>query len=282
MSDHRHGFVFQERALRGVHAQCDGLMSDVLARHSYPAILQPLLGDLMLACALLSAHLKDDSALTLQLRGPGPLSLAMAECSAQGDVRVYGHYEAARLQPDMSFSDLLGAAQLALTLEHAGQRYQGIVQLQAAGLALSLETYFAQSEQLPSLILLAHQGERHAGLLLQALPGATATEDFEYASVLARTCRDAELLDLDSATLLHRLYHEDDLSLAPTAPLRFHCRCDRQRSLDALLSLGSADLEKLLMERHGSIDVDCELCRQRQTFTTFDLLAYLQPTTRVQ
>ncbi len=285
MSDESQSFLFVHRAVRGAWARCDALMHDVLQRHPYPAALQALLGDLMIACAMLSAHLKDGSTLTLQLRGSGPLHLAMAECSAAGHIRVYADYDADRLHPQLSFMALLAPAQMALTLEHEGQSYQGIVALHEQGLALSLEDYFLQSEQLPSCLLLAHRADRYAGLLLQQMPAADrdqADEDFRYARLLAQTCRDDELLELDSSSLLQRLYHEDDITLAPPQTLSFHCRCSRQRSLSALLSLGAADLSHLLMERHGRIEVDCELCRQRYHFSSLDLSEHLQASDSLQ
>ncbi|MDE7976560.1 Hsp33 family molecular chaperone HslO, partial [Escherichia coli] len=77
---------------------------------------------------------------------------------------------------------------------------------------------------------------------------------------LADTLTAEELLALDNETVLHRLYHEETVRLFEPQPLVFHCSCSRERSANALVSLGQADCERLLEEEEGSISIDCQFC----------------------
>ena len=151
---------------------------------------------------------------------------------------------------------------LAITVEPTnGQRYQGIVALQEGSLANNLDAYFEQSEQLKSRIWLAADGQRAAGLLLQQLPGqitdgeALRLQQWEKVSTLASTIQDAELLELESESLLHRLYYEDPVRLFAPKGVKFRCSCSRERTRNALTSLNPAELEELLAEL-GRITMD--------------------------
>ncbi len=97
-------------------------------------------------------------------------------------------------------------------------------------------------------------------------------ESWQHAIALAATLTAEELLGLDNETILHRLYHEDQVRLFPATDVKFQCSCTRERSVQALLSLGLEDLQLLLAEKAGTIEIDCQFCNERYLFNEADVL----------
>ena len=83
-----------------------------------------------------------------------------------------------------------------------------------------------------------------------------------------------ELLGLETSELLHRLYHEEEVRLYDVKTMQFGCSCSRQRTLEAVMSLGSAEIRELLIEQ-GSVKVDCQFCAEKYEFSENDLADFL-------
>ncbi len=167
---------------------------------------------------------------------------------------------------------------LAITIEpKQGQRYQGVVSLAGENIASCLEGYFSSSEQLPSLFILHADGRRARGLLLQQLPAEVIVDEearqasWQHVTTLAQTLTAEELLGLGNQAILYRLYHEENLELFATQHLTFKCSCSQERSGNALQSLGREDVEKLLDEQDGCIEIDCQFCNQKYKFNAQDV-----------
>ena len=138
--------------------------------------------------------------------------------------------------------------------------------------------YFVNSAQLPTRFWLYADGQRARGMLLQQLPADRITDSeereasWQHAVALASTLTAEELLGLDNETILHRLYHEEQLRLFEATDLKFHCSCTRARSEQALVSLGLADLRLLLAEKEGTIEIDCQFCNHTYLFNEADVM----------
>ena len=147
--------------------------------------------------------------------------------------------------------------------------------LDADHLSEAFEAYFAQSEQLPTRVMLASDGQRAAALMLQQLPeGHRDTDGWTRDSALFDTLTKAELLDLPAETLLFRLFHEENVRLLGHRPMRFGCSCSRERVGEALRSL---DLnETLTVARDGLTEVHCDFCGQRYEFTDQQVMALFE------
>lgn len=263
-------FVFERTDVRGELVHLDATWRAVLERHEYPPVVRELLGEAMAAAALLFVTVKLEGTLTLQVRGDGPVRLLVVQANSAHTLRGLAHWqgdiEAAPLRA------LFGTAQLVITIEptQGGERYQGITELAGARLSDALENYFNTSEQLPTRLWLAANGEAAAGLLLQKLP--TETEDADAwprAVQLAATLTDGELLGLDAPTLLRRLYHEEDVRLYESQPVSFRCSCSRERIETVLRGLGYDEVQSILRDE-GVIGVDCEFCNQHYEFDAVD------------
>lgn len=279
-------FLLEGAGVRGVRVHLDEAWREIASRAEYPREVSLLLGQAVVATALLTAHAKVEGRLSLQLRGEqGPLQLLFAECTAAGTLRGIARLEdddgdgpgdgqLVAAPSDVSTGDLRDfgkGAILAITIENpspAGRepmRYQGLVPLESSSLAGALEDYFRQSEQLPTRLLLVADETRAAGLMLQKLPGDAGDDDgWTRASALLDTLAPQELLGWPVATLLHRLYHDEDVRLMDQRPLRFACSCSRERVADVLRSLGEEEARAAAAE--GMAEIRCEFCGQRYHF----------------
>ena len=271
-------FLLPTAGVRGVAVQLDDTWQTMAARAVYPPAVAELLGEAAAAAALFTGHAKIDGRLSVQLRGQGALRTVFAECTAAGTLRGI-----AQLDETMSGEDApapsrnlraLGAdAMLAITIENPSLggrdpvRYQGLVELDADTLGDAFESYFRQSEQLPTRLLLACDGERAAGLMLQKLPGDTGDEDgWNRVGALFDTLDQAELLALPPAETVHRLFHEESPELLGEKPLRFACSCSRERVAAMIVSLGEEEAAAAVESGGGEAQVRCEFCGQDYRF----------------
>lgn len=278
MSDHTQRFLFDESDVGGEIATLGESYQHVLAKHPYPEPVAQLLGELLAAAALLVGTLKFDGLMVLQARSSGAVPLLMVECSSDREVRGIARYHEAQLTPGATLSELMAEGVLAITIDPAnGQRYQGIVALDGVTLAESLSNYFASSEQLPTRFWLAADGRRACGMLLQQLPADRIRDaeereaSWQHVRTLADTLSTEELLGLDNETVLHRLYHEEQVRLFEPRPIMFRCSCSRERSANALISLGEEDAAQLVAEQGGAITIDCQFCNERYRFDAADI-----------
>ncbi len=276
--DYTQRFLFEDTDVRGELALLERSYVEVLAKHPYPEPVAQLLGEMLAAAALLCGTLKFDGLLVLQARSSGAIPLLMVECSSAREVRGIARYNADDIAPDATLKDLMPEGILAITVDPTnGQRYQGIVPLEGQTLAECLSGYFATSEQLPTRFWLNADGRRARGLLLQQLPAdkhkdkESRDASWEHLTTLGNTLTAEELLGLPNETVLHRLYHEETVRVFDPQIVEFHCGCSRERSANALVSVGQEDVELLLQEQGGQIEIDCQFCNQRYLFDAADV-----------
>jgi molecular chaperone Hsp33 len=269
--DSLHRFVFEHTEVRGELVRLDASWRAVLERQAYPAPVRDLLGQALAAATLLSATIKIDGFLHLQLQGDGPLELLLVEVTAQRTVRALARWSGQ--VPPAPLGAQVGKAALTLTIDpgRGGERYQGLVAVQQDSLAATLEAYFRQSEQLPTRLWLAADAQRASGMLLQRLPGPRPDPDaWNREVLLGATLSEPELLQLGARELLRRLFHEQDLRLFDSEPVSFRCRCSRQRIETVLRGLGRAEVRDIVREQ-GEVSVTCEFCSQTYVFDAVDV-----------
>ncbi|QQP95885.1 Hsp33 family molecular chaperone HslO [Lysobacter enzymogenes] len=266
-------FLIETAGVRGVHVRLDETWRQIRERAEYPAAAAELLGEAAAAAALFTGHAKVDGRLSVQLRGDGALRTLFAECTAAGTLRGIVQLAEEGGEVSRDLGQLGDQAVLAITIENPSVggrepiRYQGLVALESDSLAGAFEGYFRQSEQLPTRLLLAADGERAAGLMLQKLPGDGGDEDgWTRVGALFETLRDGELLELPAQTLLHRLFHEDGAQVLGGKPLSFACSCSRERVEAMLVSLGRDEAQAAVDAAGGQAQVRCEFCGQTYRF----------------
>ncbi|WP_194756984.1 Hsp33 family molecular chaperone HslO [Aliidiomarina indica] len=265
-------FTFANHDVRGEIVQLAQSYHELTQGHDYPAPVQHLLGELMAVTSLLTATLKFEGHINVQVQGNGPLNYATVNGSHQQALRGVARVKS-ELTGD-SFRDLVGDnAILLITLTpEQGERYQGVTTIDGDSLAACIEAYFQQSEQLATRVWLFADVEqkRAGGLFLQALPGTDGLDGFQHLTTLAETVTGEELLNLPATDMLHRLYHEEDVHVYPTQDVRFFCGCSREATMQALRSLSQEELMDIL-KQEGALTLTCDYCLTDYVFNEFDV-----------
>ncbi|MCW8918778.1 MAG: Hsp33 family molecular chaperone HslO [Gammaproteobacteria bacterium] len=281
MSDTLQRFLFENANIRGELVQLDASWQAALAHHDYPQSVREPLGEMLVAAVLLTATMKFEGNISLQVRGNGPITMLVVDCTprrVEGEEGALYHIRGMALwQGEVPEGDLrsrFGDGSLVITIYPGtgGQRYQGVVALSGHSLADAIDDYLERSEQLPTRMWLRCSGERAAGMLLQKLPASGGEEDadgWERVNALAATVRDEELLQLGQGELIHRLFHEEDLRLFAPEPVAFHCHCSRQRVADSLRGLGRDEVMGIL-KKEQKIEVSCHFCNRHYRFDAVD------------
>lgn len=271
-------FIFEELGVRGELVRLDASWQAVLERHDYPDTVRSQLGQALAAVLLLSATIKFEGALILQAQTEGPLHTLVAQATHRHTVRGLARWQEDQPVTGSTLAQIYGEGQLALTLQTEGaDSYQGIVGMEGSNLAEAIQTYFARSEQLPTRLWLAADGERAAGLFLQEMPGKQRSqEDWERVSILAATVTERELLHLPGEQLLYRLFNEEEVLLFEPEPVSFRCTCSRERIEAVLRGMGREELEANLQE-HDAIQVGCEFCNRNYHFDAVDVHSLFSP-----
>ncbi|SIO24239.1 Hsp33 family molecular chaperone HslO [Salinivibrio sp. ES.052] len=276
-NDQLHRYLFEDVSVRGELVKLDDTYQRILENQDFPAPVNALLGEMLAATSLLTATLKFNGSITVQLQGDGPVSLAVINGDhhqqLRGTARVKGE-----IKEGATLTDMMGQGQLIITIEPVdGERYQGIVGLESDHLQGCLEDYFTRSEQLKTRLWLRtgeHDGKPHAaGMMLQVLPDGKGDEgDFEHLTQLTDTIKNDELFSLSAKDVLYRLYHQEQVTLYPAQDVVFKCSCSRERSASAIAAIERSEVDKMVAEM-GTIHLHCDYCGTDYAFDNVDVAA---------
>lgn len=274
-------FMLEGGGVRGRMVRLGPVAETVLGRYDYPPHVAKMLGELLLAAAMLSGNLKQEGIFTIQIRGEGLVPLIVVDAVYGGALRGYAEVPpesvaAINALTDYSPHALVGkGAYLAITLDPGMnmERYQGIVSLEGDSIAAALTHYFTASAQLDVAIQLAlshEQNWRAAGIMIERMPETPkldVAEQWRYATAVTSTLTNEELLDplLDAPELLYRLYHEEGVWVYDPQPLDIGCRCSRERILGILTGMSLTDRADMVVD--GQISVHCQFCNKTELFT---------------
>ncbi|GAB2885113.1 Hsp33 family molecular chaperone HslO [Paraburkholderia jirisanensis] len=295
MSDQLQKFMFGAAPVRGEIVSLRNTWQQVLARRDYPTPVRVVLGEMMAACALLSANLKFDGTLIMQIYGDGPVKMLVVQCHSDLSLRATAKFSgdvASTITDDMSMVELINASghgRCVITLDprdkKPGQQpYQGIVPLSGEDGPLTtmsqvIEHYMHHSEQLDTRMWLAANSERAVGMLLQKLPGDGGivphpgeldADTWERVCTLGSTLSQKELLTEEPATLFRRLFWQENVHHFEPANTRFECTCSREKVGGMLKMLGRDEVDSVIEER-GHVEIHCDFCNQRYEFDPVDV-----------
>ncbi|MCT2399190.1 Hsp33 family molecular chaperone HslO [Novosphingobium mangrovi (ex Huang et al. 2023)] len=275
-------FSVPARHARGRIVRLGPVLETVLSAHDYPPLIKHLLAEALVLTALMGSLLKEEgSQLTIQAQSEdAPVDLLVCDYR-DGEVRGYVRHDdaaVAALGDDPSLDALFGKGYLAITFDLAvtKERYQGVVPLEGASLAHACESYFARSEQIPSLIRVAvrSNGPRctAGGMLVQHLPEGEEGKarlhvgedhpDWEHVSILAGSVQREELVDpvLTLEQLVWRLFNEEkEVRVEPLVLLQRGCRCTVEY-YQSILSRFPEEERADMRDDDGMIPVDCAFC----------------------
>ena len=294
-------FQLDRSDIRGRVARLDGVLENVLAQHNYPAVIETLVAEIALLTALIGQTVKLRWKLSLQVRGSGPIRIlatdyyAPTEEGAPARIRGWASFDTETLDPNADPFSQIGDGYFAILIDQ-GQGttpYQGITPLAGGSLSACAETYFAQSEQLPTRFSLAFgrstlpgQSEawRAGGVMLQHMPPASPLrtdggsgeagllqaedildgdqqENWTRANVLLDTVEQLELIGptVQPTDLLVRLFHEEAPRVFDAQTVKFGCTCSEDRVRQSLSIYSKRDIEKMTTDE-GTVTADCQFC----------------------
>ncbi len=279
-------FIFENAAVRGELVEISDTWQQIQSRKGYPAPVSRLLGEMVAAAALLSANLKFNGMIVMQMHGDGPVRLLVVECDSELNLRATAKLAPdAAIPEDASLTQLVNAhghGRFVITLDPKDklpgqQPYQGIVPLDGDSVAAVIENYMLRSEQLDTRLWIAADSKVSRGLLLQKLPkeggsGAQVTDDAEtwnHTVTLASTLRNEELLSTDINTLMRRLFWEETIRVFEPRHPSFRCSCTREKVGNMLLMLGRQEVDAALADL-GKLAINCDFCGQHYEFDKVD------------
>lgn len=280
MADIIDRFLFENRSIRGEIVSLEKSFQAILASANYPEFVQNLLGELMVTASLLTATLKFEGEIALQIQGEGAIKYIIVNGTHDQKLRGVAKWDETITQYPKSFSDCFKKGVLAITLTPKnGQRYQGMVALDKPSLAACVEDYFLQSEQLLTKVFLTSRvgdNPKAAGLLIQIVPTSSESSnveenpDFEHVAHLANTVSSEEILTLKHTEMIHRLYHDELIRIFEPQKVVFSCDCSRERSAGALKTVAIEELLEIVAE-DGHVKMDCQFCHSVYIFDEIDI-----------
>ena len=295
-------FAVEPLDVRGRVVRLGPSVTHILEKHAYPAPVARLLGEALALTVLLGSSLKLQGRLQLQTRTDGAIDILVVDFDAPDKLRAYARFDKERLADASRATpaQLLGRGHLAFTIDQGSEvsRYQGVVPLDGQGLEAAAHEYFAQSEQIPTLIRLAVAESisaagsqwRAGGLMVQFLPTSperqrvadlapgdapagvvrdevAEDESWREAKALAATIGDDELVDptLSSERLLYRLFQERGVTVFEAHGVHDQCRCSQDRILTMLRGFSAQERADMTGD-DGLIGVTCEFCSTKRVF----------------
>ena len=263
-TDVLHRYLFDNLHARGELVNLSQTFQEIVAPHDYPLGVKQLLGELVAATCLLTATLKFDGEIAVQLQGDGPVGYMAVNGNNEQEMRGI-----ARMASDTNattLKDLIGKGNMVITIRPKnGEPYQGVVALEQDTLAQCLAHYFEVSEQIPTKIWLFsdEKTSQIAGTLIQLLPDAGDKEkqqaDFEHLCQLTNTIKPEEIFSLTSEDLLYRLYHQEEVRLFEPQAVSYQCSCSAEKCLNAISQIEPSELESIIAEQ-GSVSMTCDYC----------------------
>ena len=237
------------------------------AIHDCWPVATAALGRLLMAASMMGAAMKEEAgAVTLRVKGGGPLGALTAVSDSRGNVRGYVQNPAVdvprKAKGKLDVGAAVGCGGELTVIRDLGLKepYIGSVQLVGGEIAEDVAAYFVESEQVPTacalgvLIAPSQTVQAAGGYLIQLLPGADETVVSAVERGVARLGAVSARLDAgtDPLGLLREVLGEFDLEVLETSPIEYRCYCTRERVSRALISLGRAELDALIKEQGGA------------------------------
>ena len=280
-------FHFPELSIRGAWVHLDESYRALCTGRNYPAAVSHMLGELASITTLMAGQLKHPGRLTFQTRDPGPINLLVMDCTDKLGLRGMAQWRPEYLEalqdpkaPCLNRHEAGEESRLVMTLDthQFSTPWQSHVPLVGQSLAEAFAHYLMQSEQQPTELYLAANGEQAAGLFLQKMPGADEmdADGWNRLCHLLGTLTDEELLSLDPAPLLTRLFPEELISLAAGQAVTHAGERNWDKVRDMLRSLGQPEVESILKE-HGAVVINDDLSNLEYRFSAEDIAAIFAP-----
>ena len=263
--------------------------TDIVARseqiHKTSAVSTAALGRLLTAAAMMGNMLKGkDDSITLRVAGDGPIGSIIAAADSNGDVRGYVTNPVVELplnsKGKLDVGGAVGKGNL-YVLKDLGMKepYSGLVPLVSGEIAEDITSYYAISEQIPTVCALGvlvnpDLTVKYAGgFIIQLLPAAGD----DTAELVEKGLKDlksvTEMLSLGKTPLdmITSALKEFEVETLYEQDIYYKCNCSEERVKSALISLGEKELRDMAREM-PEIEVDCHFCEKTYKFTPEEII----------
>jgi molecular chaperone Hsp33 len=268
-----------EKTVRAIAAVTTSLVEEARTRHKTAPTASAALGRTLTAGILLGSMLKEEETLSLQFVGNGPLRGIFVDANARGEARGFVYRPRAHLPVRGGKLDVGGAVgEGTLTVIRARhwskEPYRSITPLVSGEIGADVAHYLLNSEQVPSAVSLGvfvqpdETVVAAGGFIVQVMPGASEETITQLERNVARAKPVSQLVR-EGATPEEILTHAlegFDLSMLGESPVRFSCRCSRDRVLGMLMAMGKREMQALV-EEEGRAAVTCEFCGEQYTIS---------------
>ncbi len=254
--------------------------------HHPSAVVSAALGRLLTGSLLMAATLKNEKdSITVRVKGGGPAGILLVVADGKGNVKGYAENPLvelpARADGKLDVGGAVGNDGLLTVIRDSGVKepYIGQIPLISGEIAEDLTSYYATSEQIPTVCALGVLVERDltikraGGYLLQLLPGATEKEITQLEQNVSKLSSMTEMLENG-----HTVYEIIDMVLEGFDPnvldeteVQYHCDCSRDRVERAYMSLGQEELQKIAAEQE-TVELKCQFCNRAYQFNTIDYI----------
>ncbi len=284
-NDELNRYLFDDKHARGELVQLSKSYQSIISNHDYPLSVRLLLGELLAATCLLTATLKFEGEIIVQLQGDGPVGYMSVNGDNNQQMRGIAKLSQAHIPSTVTrLHDLMGKGTMVITIRPTqGEPYQGVVALEQPTLADCLAHYFEVSEQIPTKIWLFSDDDKQqvAGSLVQLMPDGDGSienkdkqqDDFDHLTQLTNTIKADEIFTLEAQALLYRLYHQEKVSLFEPQVVSYQCGCSSDKCLAAISQVEPTEISAILAEQ-GKISMTCEYCLTTYDFYSDDLKSF--------
>lgn len=279
--------IAKDAPVKAMAISAQGMVERARAIHDCWPVASAALGRLLMAASMMGAAMKEENgAVTLRVKGGGPLGSLTAVSDSGGNVRGYVQNPAVdvprKAKGKLDVGTAVGADGELTVIRDLGMKepYIGSVQLVGGEIAEDIAAYFVESEQIPTAcalgVLIAPDQTVQAagGYFIQLLPGADDAVVSAVERGVARLGAVSARLDEGMAPLelLREVLSGFELEVLETVPVEYRCYCSRERVSRALISMGREELTSLI-EEQGGAELTCQFCDRVYRFGRDELRA---------
>lgn len=242
------------------------------------------LGRSMTAGVMMGAMLKGDNKLTIKINGGGPIGGIIVDSNAKGEVRGYVHHPQTHFDLNehgkLDVRRAVGTDGMLMVVKDIGMRdhFTGQVPIVSGELGEDFTYYFASSEQVPSAVgvgVLVNPDNSilaAGGFIIQLMPGTDESTITKIENSIQSIPPVSKLIEkgLSPEELLFEILGKENVKILETMPVSFQCTCSKERFGNAIISLGTVEIEQMI-EEDGKAEAHCHFCNEKYLFSIEEL-----------